>query len=62
MAGRGVTVDAPELQSEADALDALVSLGYTQREARDAMSQVSRDITSVEKRVTEALKKLGKKR
>src|SRR3972149_731215 len=36
MLGKGVfSVDAPELREEADALDALVQLGYSQREARE---------------------------
>ncbi|MDO8560922.1 MAG: Holliday junction branch migration protein RuvA [bacterium] len=59
MAGKGITVEAPELKEEADALEALVSLGYSQREAREALQEVSRDIKSPEKRIKEALKKLG---
>ena len=59
MAGKGVLVEAPELKDEADALEALVSLGYSQREAREALVQVPPEITSVEKRVKEALKKFG---
>ncbi len=59
MAGRGVTVEAPELKEEADALEALVSLGYSQREAREALSGVPKEIASAEKQVKEALKKLG---
>lgn len=59
MAGRGVTVEAPELKDEADALEALVSLGYSQREAREALSGISPETRSVEKRVREALKKLS---
>lgn len=60
MAGKGVTVEAPELKEEADALDALVALGYSQREAREALSQVPSDIPNVSQRVKEALRKLGK--
>ncbi len=59
MAGRGVVVDAPELKEEADALEALVSLGYSPKEAREALAQVPQDITSAEKRVGVALRKLG---
>lgn len=62
MAGKGINVDAPELKEEADALEALVSLGYSQREAREALQAVPREILSAEKRVKEALKKLGRKR
>lgn len=62
-AGRGVlSVDAAELKEEADALDALVSLGYSQREAREALQLVPKEIVSAEKRLKEALKKLGKQR
>ena len=59
MAGRGITVEAPELKEEADALDALVSLGYSQREAREALARVPQDIKSPEKKVKEALKRIG---
>lgn len=62
MAGRGVLVDAPELKSEADALDALVAFGYAQRDAREALSAVSQEVTEVGERVRAALKKLGKGR
>ena len=61
MAGRGVTVDAPELKDEADAIDALIALGYSQREARDALSGISSG-ASLEKRVSAALKQLGAKK
>ena len=61
MAGRGVSVDAPELKEEADALDALMSLGYSQKEARSALARVPEEIASVEKRVAEALRRLGGK-
>lgn len=59
LAGKGVIVDAPELKEEADAMEALVSLGYTQREARDALSGVSSEIISVDKKVREALRRIN---
>lgn len=60
MAGRGVSVgEHPALRDEADALDALISLGYTREEARRALGAVRGDPLSIEKRVSEALKKLG---
>lgn len=62
MAGKGVLVEAPELKEEADALEALVSLGYSQKEAREALSVAPKDTTGVEKRVKEALKRIGGKR
>lgn len=60
MAGRGTSVEAPELKAEADALDALISLGYSVREAREALAAVPQEITRVEDRVGEALKRMGK--
>lgn len=59
MAGKGVLVEAPELKEEADALEALVSLGYSQREAREALQQIPEEVKSIEKRIQGALKKLG---
>lgn len=61
MAGKGVNVEAPELKEEADALDALVHLGYTQKEARDALMSVPETTASAEERVKAALKKLSRK-
>lgn len=60
LAGKGITVEAPELAEEADALEALVALGYSQREAREAIQRVPEEIKSAEKRVKEALKRLGR--
>lgn len=60
MAGGKNLIDAPELKEEADALDALMALGYSQREAREALLKVSAEITSVEKRVKEALKRMNR--
>lgn len=62
MAGRGVTIEAPELKDEADAIDALVGLGYSPREARDALSAVPDKTMSLEKKVSQALRQLGMKR
>lgn len=60
MAGKGVSsVAAPELKEEADALDALVSLGYTQSEAREALSVVPKEVRDASGRVKEALRRLG---
>ena len=60
MTGRGVSIsEHPLLRDEADALDALISLGYSRDEARQALAAVKDDSLSIEKRVSEALKKLG---
>lgn len=60
MSGTGITPEAPELKDEADALEALVSLGYSPREAREALGRVGQEITGTQRRVSEALKKLGR--
>ncbi len=59
LAGRGVTIDAPELREEIDALEALMALGYSQSEARQALASAPSDL-SAEKRIKEALKKLSR--
>ncbi len=45
---------------DADALEALQSLGYSVRESREALKSVSKDIHGAQQRITEALKVLGK--
>lgn len=63
LAGKGISsVDAPELKEETDALDALISLGYTQSEARESLARVSKDIRGASARVKEALRQLGRSR
>ncbi len=57
----GVSIEAPELKEEADALEALMSLGYSQKEAREALGTVPKEITGADKRVKEALRRLGKR-
>lgn len=59
MAGRGIVSDHPALRDEADALDALMSLGYSRDEARSALAAVRDESLPIEKRVSAALKKLG---
>jgi len=49
----------PELKEEQDALEALESLGYSIREAREALHQVPETIHGTSQRVKEALKLLG---
>ncbi len=60
LSGRGVIVDAPELKDEADVLEALMNLGYTQRDARNALAKVPPGVMSVEDRIKKALKALGR--
>lgn len=54
-----VVSQGPELKEEQDALEALESLGYSAREAREALRQVPEQIKGTSKRVKEALKILG---
>jgi len=49
-----------ELKDEADAIEALQSLGYSIHESREALKQVSQEINGASARVKEALKLLGK--
>jgi Holliday junction DNA helicase RuvA len=46
-------------QAEGDALEALVSLGYSERDAREALKQVPQDIEGASERVKAALKQLS---
>ncbi|HEY4503435.1 MAG TPA: Holliday junction branch migration protein RuvA, partial [Candidatus Paceibacterota bacterium] len=50
-----------DMQSEGDALEALVSLGYSERDARDALKKVPKDIEGASERVKAALKLLSTK-
>ena len=47
------------LKDESDAIDALKSLGYREREARDALKKVPKEIVGTSQKVKEALKILG---
>ena len=60
MAGKGVSaLTAPHLREESDALDALITLGYSQPEARQALAAVPGDVRGASERVREALRRLG---
>src|SRR3989344_5105305 len=52
---------AGTLSSESDAVEALVALGYTQYQARDAMKQVDAKLERSEDKITAALKLLARK-
>ncbi len=47
-------------KADGDALEALVSLGYAERDARDALKKVPKEIEDASTRVKEALKILAK--
>ena len=48
------------LGEERDAIEGLVALGYTEREAREALKEVSVETKGTSSRIKEALKRLGK--
>jgi Holliday junction DNA helicase RuvA len=48
-------------QEDADAIDGLVSLGYSLREAREAIKHIPREAKTVEEKVKASLKILGRK-
>jgi Holliday junction DNA helicase RuvA len=48
------------MRAEGDALEALVSLGYTERDAREALKKVDKKIENTSERVKQALKILAK--
>jgi Holliday junction DNA helicase RuvA len=52
--------DAFDMEGETEALEALHSLGYSQKEARQALEMVPREVTGTGDRIREALKMLAK--
>lgn len=52
---------AVDMRSEGDALEALVSLGYAERDAREALKRVPREIEGASERVKAALRLLANK-
>ena len=57
-----VTSDENDItfRDEVDAVEGLKALGYTQKDARDALSNIDRKITKTGERIKAALKVLGK--
>ncbi len=49
------------LRAEGDALEALVSLGYSERDAREALKKIPKEIENTSERVKQALKLLSTK-
>ena len=52
--------DEISLRDEIDAVEALKALGYSQRDAREALKEVEKNITNTGDRIKSALKILGK--
>ena len=55
-----VSFGGEEFKEDADILDALLALGYSQREAREILQKVPSFVKGREQRLKEALKMLGK--
>ncbi|MFH1461136.1 MAG: Holliday junction branch migration protein RuvA [Patescibacteria group bacterium] len=53
--------EVQKLISDDEAIDALISLGYTQHQAQGALKQVPAKVKQIEQRIKEALKILGQK-
>lgn len=53
--------DQPQGQSvDVDVLEALISLGYSQHEARKSLQSIPKEITDTEEKIKYALKEIGK--
>ncbi len=50
---------APVAREHSDALDALMALGYSQQQARDALKQVPKDVADLQTKIKLALKSLN---
>jgi len=55
------THEKTKVTADSDALEALISMGYSISESREALKQISPDIKDVGERVKLALKSLGRK-
>ncbi len=51
--------DVALMRDEVDTMEALVSLGYSQKEVRDVLQKISKDTIGPQERIKEALKILG---
>jgi len=49
-----------KVSTDSEAIDALIGLGYTLREAREALKKVPKEVGGMENKVREALKLLGR--
>lgn len=57
---RGEAGSAPVAREHSDALDALLALGYSQPEARQALKQVPKEVSKLQEKVRLALKAISK--
>lgn len=59
--GDEIPKEGMALKEEEDALEALTSLGYSQKEVREALKQISKEVSGTGERVKHALKFLSNK-
>jgi len=59
--GAAHDADTASVSADSDAIDALLSMGYSVSEARAALQTVNKDVTDVGEKVRLALRSLGKK-
>ncbi len=52
--------DIQQLSSESEVIDALIGLGYTNHQVREALKQIPSKVKKVEDRIKQALKILGR--
>lgn len=52
--------ETESLRGESDAIEALKSLGYSSRDAREALRAVSQDVISINEKIKQALRILGR--
>ncbi|HET8574654.1 MAG TPA: Holliday junction branch migration protein RuvA [Candidatus Paceibacterota bacterium] len=52
---------SPAMRGETEAIDALQSLGYSEREIRNVLSEIPKDLEKTDEKILAALKILGKK-
>lgn len=57
----GELLSGSDFQYDSDAIDGLVSLGYSLREAREAIKHIPKEAKTVEEKVKASLKILGRK-
>lgn len=58
--GDGNGAQTPAMKGDADVLEALISLGYNEREAREALKKLSKETIGTSNRIKSVLKLLGK--
>lgn len=60
LTGKIRTIEGQRSKGSTDEEDALIQLGFTKQQAKDALSRVPSDIKNAEERIKSALKNLGK--